>query len=155
MKVAAKNRTEYFAAAGDRAADLKALDKLIRKSAPNLEPYFMATGTLTLLGYGKQHYRYASGREGDFCTVGLASQKAHLSLYVCVTKGGRYLAEIYGKRLGKASLGKSCIRFKRLEDLDQGVLAELLAEAGTLAQDVTAPAESGRRTARARGAARG
>jgi hypothetical protein len=135
MKLAAKNKTEYLAAAGDRAGDLKALDKLIRKSAPNLTPFFMDMGTMTRLGYGKYHYKYASGREGDFCTVGLASQKRYISLYVCVVKGGKYLAEIYGKRLGKANCGKACIRFKKVDDLDLDVVAELLAEAGALARD--------------------
>src|ERR1700752_3676919 len=106
MKGTAKTKTEYLAAAGDRAADLKRLDKLIRTAAPNLEPYFMAAGTMTMLAYGPYHYKYASGREGDFCVVGLANQKNYMSLYVCVTKGGKYLAELYGKRLGKANCGK-------------------------------------------------
>jgi hypothetical protein len=135
MRVAAKNKTEYLAAAGERAGDLKLLDKLIRKAAPNLAPYFMAGDTITLLGYGKYLYKYASGREGVWPTVGLATQKNYMSLYVSVTKGGKYLAELYAKRLGKASCGKSCIRFKKLDDLDLGVVAELLEEAGRLAED--------------------
>jgi hypothetical protein len=135
MRVEARNKTEYLAAAGDRAGDLKLLDKIIRKAAPNLAPYFMDGDTITLLGYGKYTYKYASGREGVWPTVGLANQKSHMSLYVCVTKGGKYLAELYAKRLGKASCGKSCIRFKKLDDLDLDVVTQLLEEAGRLAED--------------------
>ena len=137
MKVAAKNKTEYLAAAGDRAPDLKRLDKVIRAAAPNLEPFFLEAGAMTGLGYGRYHYRYASGREGDFCVVGLANQKNYMSLYVCVTKDGKYLAERYGKRLGKANCGKSCIRFKKLDDLDLDAVTALLKEAGQLARDQT------------------
>jgi hypothetical protein len=136
MRVAAKNRTEYFAAAGDRAADLKALDKIIRKSAPGLKPWFMVTPTMTELAYGKYHYVGASGREGDWCTVGLGNQKNYMALYVLVTKRGKYLPEIFAKRLGKVSCGKSCIRFRKLEDLDLAVVEELLQEADTLAADL-------------------
>ena len=135
MKLEAKNRTEYITAAGERGADLKAMDKLIRKAAPELKPYFVAGDTMVGLGYGKFHYRYASGREGDSARVGLAAQKNHLSLYVFVAKGGKYLPEIYAKRLGKASCGKSCIRFKKIEDLDLAVVEELLKEAAQLAKD--------------------
>jgi hypothetical protein len=135
MKVAAKNKTEYFAAAGDRAGDLKRLDKLIRAAAPNLEPFFLEADTMTGLGYGRYHYRYASGREGDSCVVGLANQKNYMSLYVCVTKDGKYLPERYAKRLGKASCGKSCIRFKKLDDLDLDTVTALLKEAAQLGGD--------------------
>ena len=135
MKVAAKNKTEYFAAAGERAADLKRLDKIIRAAAPNLEPFFFNAGAMTGLGYGPYHYKYASGREGDSCIVGLANQKNYMSLYVCVTKDGKYLPERYAKRLGKANCGKGCIRFKKLDDLDLDAVTALLKEAGQLARD--------------------
>lgn len=65
--------------------------------------------------------------------IGLAAQKNHLSLYVCAGKEGKYLPEIYGSRLGKVSCGKSCIRFKRLEDLDLGAVEEICREAAELA----------------------
>ena len=64
--------------------------------------------------------------------VALASRKAYVSLYVQCTRDGRYLAEFYAERLPKASVGKSCVRFKRLSDVDEAVLRELLAEAGRL-----------------------
>ena len=110
----------------DRRADVARLDELIRATLPDLEPV-IAHG---MLGYGPFRYRYASGREGETVVLALASQKRHLSLYVnCATPQG-YLAESYKERLPAADIGRSCVRFKRLADLDDAVLLDLLAEAG-------------------------
>ncbi len=123
------DRDAYFdALPEERRAELRRLDALIRETLPEAEP---GTGH-GMLGYGPVHYRYASGREGDTFLASLASRKAGISLYVFCAQDGRYLPERYAARLGKADVGKSCVRFKRLEDLDEGVLREMLAEAGRL-----------------------
>ena len=113
-----------------RRGEIRALHELIRRTVPELEP----TMDFGMLGYGKYHYRYASGREGDWQLVGVASNKNYISLYVtAAAPDGGYLAESYKEQLPKASIGKSCIRFKRLGDVDQEVLERLLrnvAEAG-------------------------
>jgi len=62
-----------------------------------------------ILVYGLYHYKYASGREGDWFVVGLASQKNYVSLYTCACDKDGYLAENNQDRLGKASVGRSCI----------------------------------------------
>jgi len=122
-------REDYIAALAEpRRTDVAALDALIREHAPGLEPVVAGK----MLGYGPFHYRYASGREGDTTLLGLASQKRYISLYVLCANGGRYLAESYAERLPKASVGKSCVRFARLSDVDSAVLAELVAEAARL-----------------------
>ena len=107
-----------------RKSEIKALHQLIRKSAPTLKPVVLSG----MLGYGKYHYKYPSGREGDTATVSLASQKNYISLYAFAIVDGQYVAEKYRARLPKASIGKSCIRFKKLEAVDLGVLAELLQD---------------------------
>lgn len=134
MKLEAHSRTEYFAAAGERGAVLRRLDKLIRQSGPGLKPYLLETESMSGLGYGKYRYRYASGKEGDWCVIGLAVQKNNFCLYVCIGRNGKYLAEIYRDRLGKVSCGKSCIRFKKIEDLNLEVIKEICEEAAALAQ---------------------
>ena len=107
------------------AGDIERLDALIRETLPDLE----ADGH----NYGPFHYRYASGREGDAYRVSIAERKHGISLYVlAVTEDGQYLAESRADRFPKASIGKSCVRFKRLDDLDEGELRDLLAEAGRL-----------------------
>lgn len=111
-----------------KRSELRQLDALIRACAPEWKRVMAGS----MLGYGPYHYRYESGREGDSARICLAANKTGISLYVAVMDQGGYLAEQAGKRLGKASVGKSCIRFKRLEDLDLKVLEALLKRAATL-----------------------
>lgn len=119
-----KTPAEYLAKLEEpRRTDIAALDQLIRATVPELEP-FVHSG---MLAYGPFHYRYASGREGDWFRLGVASNKQYISLYACaVDPSGRYVAEAYKERLPKANIGKSCVRFKRLSDLDEAALASLL-----------------------------
>ena len=126
-KSTAATHDEYLDALTEpRCSDLRALHELIRTAVPELEP----TMEFGMPGYGKYHYRYRSGREGDWILIGFASNKNYISLYITATTGdGRYLAESYRPRLPKASIGKSCIRFKRLSDVDIEVLTALLKEA--------------------------
>jgi hypothetical protein len=97
---------------------------LIRKNAPELER-FVGSG---MIGYGPYHYRYASGREGDTALLGLASRKQYISLYVIAADERGYLAETYRTRLPMANVGKSCVRIKRLADVDVSVLTDLIRE---------------------------
>lgn len=123
---AATHEAYIEALAEPRRGEIRALHELIRRTVPQLEP----TMEFGIPGYGKFHYRYASGREGDWMLVGMASNKRYISLYVSASRSdGTYLAESYTDRLPRASIGRSCIRFKRLGDLDQDTLATLLREA--------------------------
>lgn len=120
-----KTPREYIAQLEEpRRSDIARLDKLIRKAAPKLEPH-IASG---MLAYGPFHYTYASGREGDWFRIGVASNKAYISLYACAADERGYVAERYKERLPKASIGKSCVRFKRVSDLDETALAALIKE---------------------------
>ena len=116
---------EYIAAVDDaRRADIVALDALIRTHAPDLEPVIMGG----MLGYGPFHYRYASGRQGETCKLSVASNASYISLYCFATDQEGYVAERYVDRLPKASIGKTCVRFKKLADLDEVALAALIEE---------------------------
>lgn len=107
-----------------RRTDIRTLDELIRSTAPNLEPH-LASG---MLAYGRYHYKGKSkGTEGEWFHIGLASNKNYISLYVMAADKDGYLAESYKARLPKADIGRSCVRFKRLTDLDPEALNELIA----------------------------
>ena len=67
--------------------------------------------------------------EGDWPILALASRKAAISLYACAAVDGRYVAEDFRDRLPKADIGKSCVRIKKLEDVDLDVLDELVRRA--------------------------
>lgn len=77
----------------------------------------------SILGYGRYHYTYASGREGDWLATGFSPRKARLSVYIMpgYADFGPILA-----RLGKHRLGRSCLYINKLEDIDLDVLAELI-----------------------------
>src|SRR6185503_15672163 len=94
-----------------------------------LEPH-LASG---MLAYGPYQYRGKTS-SGTWFRMGLASQKRYISLYVMAEDlvSGGYLAESYKDRLPKADIGKSCVRFKRPEDLDRATLTQLIQEAATL-----------------------
>jgi len=116
---------EYIAKLAEpRKSEIAALDKLIRKVAPELKPFIH----IGMLAYGHWHYKYASCRECDWFRIGVASNKNYVSLYVCSTDGNSYVAERFKKALPKANIGKCCVRFKRLSDLDEAVLAKLIRE---------------------------
>jgi hypothetical protein len=120
----AKTAKEYIEELPEpRKSEIAALDKLIQK-ATGLKPFMMAG----ILAYGPYHYKYASGREGDWAAVAMANQKNYISLYACMAYDDGYVAERYKTKLPKANIGKSCVRFKRLADVDQKVLTAMLKE---------------------------
>jgi hypothetical protein len=104
------------------AADVRALDALIKKSAPKLAPVVQGA----MLTYGAFQYRYATGREGTSARLAIACRKSGISLYVnCVDQNG-YIAEQFADRFVKAKVGKSCIAFKRLADLGEKDVVALI-----------------------------
>lgn len=76
----------------------------------------------TIIGFGTYHYKYASGHEGDAPLMGFSPRKAAFSLYV--TDPGHDDGALL-ERLGKFTMGKACIYFKKLSDLNLDVLEEL------------------------------
>jgi hypothetical protein len=111
-----------------RRSEMRELHELIRGSAPDLEPVMMGK----MIGYGKFHYRYETGREGDTAVLTLANNKNYISLYVLCADGDGYLAERYKESLPKADIGKSCVRIKRLDDVDLEVVRDLVTQAASM-----------------------
>jgi hypothetical protein len=79
----------------------------------------------SIIGYGRYHYRYASGHEGDAMLVGFSPRKAKMSLYLSMEPEMR---AVYLERLGKHSAGKGCIYVNRLSDINRAVLIEMIQE---------------------------
>jgi hypothetical protein len=118
---------EYIARLDEpRRSEIRKLHTLITRTAPKLESH-LASG---MLAYGRYQYRPKRGPGGEWFNIGLASNKRYISLYVMATdpSGSRYLAETYKDRLPAADIGKSCVRFKSVDDLDQGALKQLIRE---------------------------
>lgn len=128
MKIEAATAEEYMSKADEREPILRSLDQLIKSSAPGLEQQMVSGPAMNMIGYGMFHYKSKSGREGDWPVVAIANQKNYVSLYICATENGKYIAEANSDRLGKVSVGKSCIRFKKLEDLNLDTVRNILSE---------------------------
>ena len=78
-----------------------------------------------IVGFGSHPYKYASGREGDWFVVGFAPRKQNLTLYI---RSGFKKYSALLKELGKHKIGVSCLYVKRLDDVDMGVLTELIED---------------------------
>ncbi|SEP06481.1 DUF1801 domain-containing protein [Trujillonella endophytica] len=120
----------WFAAAGVREAELRAVDALVTAAVPGIDRELVAAGSGQMLGYGLMPYKPRSAKVATtWPVVALAAQKRHLSLYVCAVVDGEYIAEARAERLGRVSCGKSCIRFASLDRVDAAELSALVRDA--------------------------
>ena len=79
----------------------------------------------SIIGFGSYHYKYASGREGDWFLTGFSPRKQNLTLYIM---SGFDEYDVLLKKLGKHTTGKSCLYIKRLADVDMKALRELVTK---------------------------
>ncbi len=119
---------EKIGANENQRNDLAALHQLVTRLAPNLE--VNTTDFKDTIAYGKYHYKYKSGREGDSFKIGISCSK-EISLRCCAMLNGKYILESYSDReLGKKCwVGKSCVRFKALSDLSIPVVEKVILAA--------------------------
>jgi uncharacterized protein YdhG (YjbR/CyaY superfamily) len=109
----------------ERREIVEYLHEYIQKTAPTLKPHF----AYNMLGYGSFPYKNYKKEIIQWPTIALASQKNHISVYVCAVVDGKYIAETYKDDLGKVKVGKSCINFKKLSDLNFDTLKKVLKAA--------------------------
>jgi hypothetical protein len=106
-----------------RKADCLAVLEIMRKITGE-EPKMCGK---SMVGFGSYHYKYDSGREGDWFLTGFSPRKQNLTLYIMAGFEGY---EDLMQQLGKYKTGKSCLYLKKLEDVDQDILVKLI-EAST------------------------
>ena len=113
--------TAFLGAVVDRQqrADAKKISAMMRTATESRAKMW---GT-SIVGFGSYHYKYDSGREGDFMLVGFSPRKSNLTVYI-ITGFSRYASLM--KKLGRFKTGKSCLYLKTLEDVDFEVLTELV-----------------------------
>lgn len=102
-----------------RRADCREVADLMRRIT-GVEPRIWGKG---MVGFGRYHYRYESGREGEWFLTGFAARKKELTVYLLPGLDG--FAGIL-ERLGRHRTGKSCLYLRSLDDVDRGVLEELI-----------------------------
>lgn len=102
-----------------RRADAIILDQIFQR-VTGFTPWMAGT---SVIGYGRYHYIYDSGREGDCQATGFSPRKSALSIYIM--PGYQDYSEMLG-RLGKHKKGKACLYINKLADVDLEVLEEII-----------------------------
>ena len=116
-----------------KADDLRQLRRLLLEIAPDSRLWFLdgkdesgKTVSNPNIGFGALKIAYANGTSREFYRVGLSANTTGISIYLMGLANRQYLARTFGPRLGKASVTGYCVKFKSLNDLDQGALQDLL-----------------------------
>jgi hypothetical protein len=122
-KVKANSVESYLAAVPkERKEDFLFLHKFIQKTVPKLKTHF----AYNMLGYGSFSAKNHKKEPIEWPVISLANQKNYISLYICAVEDGKYIAEKNKKDLGNVSVGKSCIRIKKIEDVNLPALKKVL-----------------------------
>ena len=112
-----------------KRGDMQALHRIILEVMPACKLWFLdgkdsegKTVSNPNIGYGSHTMKYADGTTREFYQIGLSPNKTGISVYILGIDDKKYLAQTYGKDLGKASVTGYCIRFKTLTDINTEVL---------------------------------
>ncbi len=121
---------EYIASQPElKRSDMQKLHQLTLQALPGCKLWFESgknsenkTVSNPTIGYGSYTIKYADGKTRDFFQIGLSANKTGISVYILGIKDKMYLAQTYGKEIGKASVTGYCIKFKTLKDIDIDIL---------------------------------
>jgi hypothetical protein len=108
-----------------KRSDMKELHRIILQVMPDCKLWFLdgknsenKTVSNPNIGYGLDTIKYADGKTREFYQIGLSANTTGISVYVLGIKDKKYLAQVYGKKMGKASVSGYCIKFKALKDIN-------------------------------------
>ena len=112
-----------------KRSDLQALHGMILELMPDCKLWFLdgkdengRTISKPNIGYGVQTRKYADGKTSEFYQIGISANTTGISVYILGIADKKYLAQTYGKKLGKASVTGYCLKFKTLKDVDMAIL---------------------------------
>ena len=129
-----KQIKEYISSQTEpKRSDMQALHHHILQVMPACKLWFLdgknsenKTVSNPNIGYGLQHIKYADGSTREFYQIGLSANTTGISVYILGIKDKTYLAQTYGKKLGKATVTGYCIKFKTVKDINIDVLQEAI-----------------------------
>lgn len=108
-----------------KRGDMEELHRLILGLIPGCRLWFLdgkdengRTVSNPNVGYGVQTLKYADGKTKTFYQIGISANTTGISLYILGLKDKKYLAQTFGKTIGKASITGYCIKFKKLADIN-------------------------------------
>jgi hypothetical protein len=95
----------------------------LMKKASDFEPKMWGNA---IVGFGRYHYKYESGREGDMCLIGFSPRKKNITMYIMAgIDSQRDLLD----KLGKHKTSKGCLYINKLSDIDKNILTKLMKNA--------------------------
>jgi len=116
-----------------KKADMFTLHKLIMDIMPNCKLWFLdgknednKIVSNPNIGYGNYTIKYADGKTKQFYQVGISANTTGISVYLFGIDDKTYLAQTFGKKLGKANVTGYCIKFKTLKDINSDILEEAI-----------------------------
>ena len=116
-----------------KRSDMQELHRIIQLVMPKCKLWFLdgkdsagKTVSNPNIGYGFYTIKYTDGSTRDFYQIGMSANTTGISVYIMGIKDKTYLAQTYGKRLGKATVTGYCIKFKTLKDINIDVLQEAI-----------------------------
>src|SRR5436190_2080757 len=112
-----------------KRSDMQELHRLTLQVLPKGKLWFLdgkddkgKTVSSPNIGYGSYTIKYADGTSREFYQIGLSANTTGISVYILDIKDKTYLAQTFGKKLGKASVTGYCIKFKTLKDINMDIL---------------------------------
>lgn len=120
---------------GPKCNDMQELHRVILQLMPGCKLWFLdgknsenKTVSNPNIGYGSHTIKYADGKTREFYQVGLSANTTGISVYILGIKDKKYLADTYGKKMGKASVSGYCIKFKAVKDISIGTLESAIRD---------------------------
>ncbi len=112
-----------------KSNDMQALHRFMLQVLPGCKLWFLdgknsenKTVSNPNIGYGIQTIKYADAKTRAFYQIGISANTTGISVYILGIKDKKYLAQTYGKKLGKASVSGYCVKFKTLKDINMDIL---------------------------------
>jgi hypothetical protein len=122
-KNAATSVEEYLSMVpDDRKKEFDFLHDFIQKAVPKLKPHYASN----MIGYGSFYYLDKKKQKKAWPIISLANQKNYITIYVCAMIGDKADIEKYKKDLGKLTTSLSCIRFKKIDEINLDTLKIVL-----------------------------
>jgi hypothetical protein len=116
-----------------KRSDMQTLHRIILQVKPKCKLWFLdgknsdnKTVSNPNIGYGFNTIKYTDGKTREFYQIGMSANSTGISVYILGIEDKTYLAQTYGKKIGKASVTGYCIKFKALKDINVSILEEAI-----------------------------
>jgi hypothetical protein len=137
MNVQEQIKTYITSQSEPKSSELQTLHQLMLQVLPKCKLWFDTgknsenkTVSNPTIGYGSLILKYADGKTRDFFQIGLSANTTGISVYIMGLKDKTYLAQTFGKKIGKASVTGYCIKFKTLKDINIDILEAVIRYGG-------------------------